>query len=123
MKEYRIQYHANVHNDHLDVVFYRLYRDVTDIMSDALNRDWQPEDDFHIHMTEKRTTYSEEVRDDDVLGRVVIRGQETQVLETVELRTKDKKVANAIWYLAATGASYQELKSMYSRLVVRCQHG
>lgn len=111
--KYMRDYKADIENDHLLVVFYRLYRDGRDIMCDSLKPQWEPEDHFIIHLEKRIITRTTEIRKDKVLGKVRIETEEVETLEKLEIRTDSKQAANYIWYLAKHGARFDDLKAMH----------
>lgn len=110
---YMRDYNADIENDHLRVVFHRLYHDGRDMMSDSLKPQWEPDDKFIIRLEKRITTRTTEIREDKVLGRVRIESENIETLETLEIHSDSKQAANYIWYLANHGARFDDLKAMH----------
>ena len=109
---YKAVYEADVVRDDLEVHFHRLYTDARDEMSDSIKPSWSPVDDFIITITKMETKVTERPLDHP-LGQVVIRETSREVLDRFEVRTRSKKAANYIWFLAKkAGAAYETLKQM-----------
>lgn len=109
--KYMIDYNAWIENDHLQVVFHRLYRDGRDIMSDSLKPQWEPEDKFIVTLKKRVTTRTTEIREGKC-GKIRIESEDIETLETLTIHTNSKQAANYIWYLAKHGARFEDLKAM-----------
>lgn len=109
-------YNAHVENDDLKVYFYRLYRDVTDPMSDALNKSWEAQGDFIINVKKLRTTRKVERKHQlppfEHLT-MAIETTDVKVLDEMEIRIHGKDAANHIWWLAKHGVCFDTLKQMH----------
>lgn len=90
------QIRACIQTDDLSINFYRLYKDARDIMSDALKPDWTPVDDFSIEIAKL-----------EPVGNKLFPGESFTVL------TKDKQLANYIWWLGKHGTTYEQFKAMH----------
>ena len=110
---YMIQYDAGIKNDHLRVVFQRLYHDVRDIMSDSLKPQWEADDKFIITMEKLVTSRTTEINNHPVLGRVRIESENVEIVETLTIRADSKQSANHIWFLAKHGADFDLIKAMH----------
>ena len=85
---------AKVDNGTLTISFKRLYRDGRDIMSDCLKPDWEPVDDFIITVT----CWQVKVETRKYKDLTRIQATKKKIGE-FEVLTRDKKIANLIWYL------------------------
>lgn len=110
---YMIDYKAGIENDHLRVVFWRLYHDGRDIMCDSLKPQWEPEDKFIIRLEKRVTTKITEFHNSKLLGRYKTEKTDIETVDTLEFRTDSKQAANYIWYLAKNGARFEMLKAMH----------
>lgn len=110
---YMIDYKAGIENDHLRVVFHRLYHDGRDIMSDSLKPQWEPDDKFIIRLEKRITCRTTEIKQHPVLGRLRIESKDVETVETLEIHADSKQVANYIWYLAKHGARFDDIKAMH----------
>jgi hypothetical protein len=105
---YKRVYKADVNKDNLAVIFARLYEDGRDEMSDCLRPSWEPVDDFIITITGLRTW--KETKTYENMTRTTTHCKKTGEFE---IRTKDKRIANWIWYLAEKqGLTFEQLKAM-----------
>ena len=110
---YMTVYNAGIENDHLQVVFQRLYHDGRDIMSDSLKPQWEPDDKFIIRLAKRITTRTTEYHNDELLGKYKTEKTEIETVTTLEIRTDSKQAANYIWYLAMHGARIDDIKAMH----------
>jgi hypothetical protein len=108
-----IDYKAGIENDHLQVIFHRLYRDGRDIMCDSLKPQWEPEDKFIITLKKRVATRTTEIQKHPVLGIVRIESENIEILDEMVIRTDSKQAANYIWYLAKHGARFDDIKAMH----------
>ena len=101
-------YKAEVEKKNLNVSFWRLYEDGRDEMSDCLKPSWEPVDDFIIKITGLRTWKETKTYEDMTLTKT-----HCKITGEFEIRTKDKRIANWIWYLAEKqGLTFEQLKAM-----------
>ena len=110
---YFIEYDAIVWNDHLEVQFQRLYRDVRDVMCDSLKPQWEPEDKFWVHLAKTLRTTTTDIKEDEILGKVKIERNDFATLDTLEFQIDSKQAANYIWWLAKHGATFDQIKAMH----------
>ena len=102
------QFNAYVENGNLTVSFARLFTDGRDEMSDCLKPSWEPVDDFIITVTEW-SKKEKEVEYHNMKGFVTW----YEKTDEFEIRTKDKRIANWIWYLAAKQKlTFEQLDAM-----------
>ncbi len=93
--KYVEDYKAHVKRPDLEVRFARRYEDARDAMCDALNPYWKPVDDFAI------------------IIRKLYEGEEVEDVDPVEIETKDKRVANWVWYLAKKmGCTFEQFNEL-----------
>lgn len=111
--KYFNEYHAHVKNDHLEVQFYRLYRDGRDIMCDSLQPQWEPEDDYDIELKKLLKTSTTELKDDGYGHVVRCEYEKVETLKTLRIKTDSKQVANYIWALAKRGARFDDIKALH----------
>lgn len=101
-------YSADVTKENLNVTFLRLYEDGRDMMSDCLKPSWEPVDDFIITITGlKKWTETRTYKD------MTLTQTHCKVTGEFEIRTKSKRIANWIWYLAEKQSlTFEQLKAM-----------
>lgn len=103
-------YKADVKREDLQMFFQRLYRDGRDIMSDCLKPQWEPMDDFVITVVATKS-WEEITQHDDI--DIIVTCRHVEELARTEIRTKDKRVANWLWYLGAkTVTTYEQILAM-----------
>lgn len=106
--KYTRVYKADVVRDDIEVVFMRLYEDRRHIMSDALNKNWIPVDKFIIYIWKKKRWETHET-----YGDCERTTYHTERVGELEVRTKDKRLANWIWYLAKKrGYTFEQFSEM-----------
>lgn len=104
---YRQVFHAQIENENLHIIFFRLYEDISDPMCDSLNGDWVPVDDFRITIKKVEPQKSFKCGCGWVTEIISKPGNEFEVL------TNDKKLANYIWYLGKHGTTFEQFKAMH----------
>ena len=104
---------ATVNRDGLTVIFYRLHRDTRDIMCDSPKPEWTAVDDFMIELRKMEPiTFWDRPRfapaDAEPIQRTKIRK-----VDEYKIRTKSRKVANYVWFLAEkAGMTFDQLVEM-----------
>lgn len=116
MGEFRPVYSAFVRTDNLNLMFMRLYEDVTDPMSDDHRPTWKAQDNFIIQVRKLETEHIHTEEKISDVSTLVTVGKKNKELERFEVETKNKKAANYIWWIAKHGASYETIKEVMKKL-------
>lgn len=113
---FKVVYSAHVRNDNLEVNFMRNYFDASDPMSDDPRISWQALDEFIITVKKLQTRRSVEVfyGESPEQWPIEVKRCNVKTLETLRIKTKNKRAANYIWWLAKNGFSFDKIKEMYN---------
>lgn len=103
-RKYFPQYKADIFTSNIRAYFSRCFLDVTDPMSDSIQKDWIPEDDFIIDIQKIVEGHVETAQDD-----VTILTRFEKVSESVKFHVYSKESANAIWKIAKQTDNYDEI--------------
>lgn len=104
---YKRIYSADIDTDNISIMFKRYLKDVTDVMSDCIKPDLEFTDDFIITIAKIETIYKTVKYDD-----CTVTHKRKKILATMKINTKDKRLANGIWYLAKHGTNFDTFQEM-----------
>ena len=100
---------ADVYKDDLAVTFCRRYKDARDEMCDCVKPQWEPVDDFIIRIYERHSFTTSHTCG----GAEYTTYHIEETGNIMEIRTKDKRLANWVWYLAKKrGYTFGQFKAM-----------
>ena len=106
--KYFPQYKADIFTKNLRVYFKRLFKDMTDVMSDSPQKDWEPQDDFVITVEKIKTTEEDVLYDTGELQWSASRVHQ-KVVESSQFHITDKFLANQIWKYSKKFDNYDKV--------------
>ena len=106
--KYFPEYKADIFTKNLRVYFSRLYIDMTDIMSDSPQKNWEPQDDFIITVEKIETI---ETTTPYEIDGVVCHSKSVQqrVVANSKFHVTDKFIANQIWKYSKKFDNYDKV--------------
>lgn len=106
--KYFSQYKADIFTKNIRVYFKRLFKDMTDVMSDSPQKDWEPQDDFIITVEKIETT--ETTTPYEVDGVVCYsKSSQQRVVASTQFHIIDKFLANQIWKYSKKFDNYDKV--------------
>lgn len=103
-RKYFPQYKADIFTKNIRVYFSRCFVNVTDSMSDSIQIDWMPEDDFIIEIQKIAEGHSTNTYN----GAIIINCFE-KVVKSSKFNVYSKESANTIWKIAKKTDNYDEI--------------
>ena len=106
--KYFPQYKADIFTKNIRVYFKRLFKGMTDIMSDSPQKDWEPQDDFIVTVEKIETTEEDVLYDKGGIQWSSHRVHQ-KIVDSSKFHITDKFLANQIWKYSKKFDNYDKV--------------